>query len=181
MRTLFEQERDYYNVVYADHALDAGSCSLYSVSTREDVKKSSEIFMKIMLPLMSMLTGAAALIFLIVLYQMMKVMADRSASSISLMKIFGYRRGEIRKLYLDGNFFLVAAGALLMLPLAKAFMDIVYPVFIANVACGVDLAWPPALYAVVYGGILLGYLLIRTILMQRLEKVSPAEVLKARE
>ncbi len=112
MRTLFEQERDYYNVVYADHALDAGSSSLYSVSNREDVKKSSEIFMKIMLPLMSMLTGAAALIFLIVLYQMMKVMTDRSASSISLMKIFGYRRGEIRKLYLGGNFFLVAAGAI---------------------------------------------------------------------
>lgn len=181
MRALFNQEKDYYNVVYADTALDVDSGSLYSISTKDDVKKSSEIFMEIMMPMMSMMTGAAAFIFLIVLYQMMKVMTDRSASSISLMKIFGYRNREIRKLYLDGNFLLVALGTLVMLPLAKQLIDMVYPLFIANVACGINLSWPLVLYAAVYCGTLLGYLLIRMVLMRRLKKVTPAEVLKNRE
>lgn len=181
MRKLFDREEDYYNVVYAHRALDVDRDSLYSTSSKEDVEKSSEIFMEIMLPMISMLTGSAFLIFLIVLYQMMKVMIDRSASSISLMKIFGYQNGEIRRLYLDGSFLLIALGSLVMIPLAKGLIDLVYPLFIANVACGIDLTWPPLLYGIVYASILLGYLWVRLLLMGRLKKVSPAEVLKDRE
>jgi putative ABC transport system permease protein len=111
----------------------------------------------------------------------MKVMIDRSAGSIALMKIFGYRDREIRKLYLDGNFLLIAAGALLLIPLAKVLMDALYPSFVANIACGVDLSWPLSLYLLVYAGILICYLLIRSLLMRRLKQTTPAEVLKDRE
>lgn len=128
-----------------------------------------------------MMTGAAIIIFLIVMYQMIKVMIDKSAQNISLMKIFGYRNREVRKLYLDGNFLMVALGALILIPIAKLIMDAVYPNFVANVACGIDLTWPPALYAIVYIGILACYLLIQTVLMRRLKKLSPADVLKDRE
>ena len=112
---------------------------------------------------------------------MIKVMIDKSAQNISLMKIFGYRNREVRKLYLDGNFLMVALGALILIPIAKLIMDAVYPNFVANVACGIDLTWPPALYAIVYIGILACYLLIQTVLMRRLKKLSPADVLKDRE
>ena len=181
MRTLFDQEDGYYNVVYSDHALDIDSGRLYAVSTRAEIVKSSEIFIQMMMPLMTTLIMASILIFVIVMYQMMKVMIDRSTTGISLMKIFGYRNREIRKLYLDGHFFLIAAGALIMIPIAKVIMDAIYPRFVANVACGTDLTWPPVLYVIVYAGILLCYLLIRTVLMRKLKKLTPAEVLKGRE
>ena len=92
-------------------------------------------------------------------------MIDRSATSISLMKIFGYSSQEIRKLYLDTNFLLIAVGALFIIPAAKSLMDAAYPYFIANVACGMDLSWKPLMYLLTYVGILLSYLLIRTLLM----------------
>lgn len=181
MRTLFGRESDYYNIVYAGQALDIDTGRLYGVTTKADIVKSGDIFMEIMMSLIITLNVTAALVFLIVLYQMMKVMTDRAAPGIAMMKIFGYRSREIRKLYLDGNFLLIAIGALAALPLAKAIMDAVYPAFVANVACGLDLTWPLPLYALVYGGILLSYLLIRMLLMDRLKKVSLAEVLKDRE
>lgn len=181
MRSLFDREADYYNAVYSDRELDVEAGRLYAVSTKEDAEKSSDIFMQIMIPLIVIMTAASAFIFLVVLYQMMKVMIDRSSASISLMKIFGYRNGEIRKLYLDGSFLLIVLGALIMLPAAKLLMDAVYPCFIANVACGLNLSWPPALYLAVYAGILLFYLIIRTVLMRRLKKLSPAAVLKDTE
>lgn len=181
MRTRFGREPDYYNSVYADHALDIDKGRLVGVTTKTDVEKSSDIFIEMMTPMITMLTAVSALIFLIVLYQMMKVMIDRSAGSIALMKIFGYRDREIRKLYLDGNFLLIAAGALLLIPLAKVLMDALYPSFVANVACGVDLSWPLSLYLLVYAGILICYLLIRSLLMRRLKQTTPAEVLKDRE
>ena len=181
MRELFDREDDYYNVVYSDRALDVDAGRLYSVSTKDDVEKSADVFINIMASMIVMMTGAAIIIFLIVMYQMIKVMIDKSAQNISLMKIFGYRNREVRKLYLDGNFLMVALGALILIPIAKLIMDAVYPNFVANVACGIDLTWPPALYAIVYIGILACYLLIQTVLMRRLKKLSPADVLKDRE
>ncbi len=154
---------------------------MYAVSTKSDVEKSASIFLNTQMSLITTMVGASILIFLIVLYQMTKVMIDRSALSISLMKVFGYRSREIRSLYLDGSSLLVALGTLVLLPLAKCLMDAVYPSFVANVACGTDFRWPPLLYAAVYFGTILVYLVIRTVLVRQLKKWKPAEVLKNRE
>jgi ABC-type lipoprotein release transport system permease subunit len=181
MRELFGRSDDFYNVVYADHKLTIDSDKLYSVSTKRDVERSSSIFMEIMMPLILTMTVSAALVFLIVLYQMMKVMIDRSVTSISLMKVFGYRNKEIRKLYLDGNFLLVSFSALFIIPLAKWIMDKIYPFFVSNVACGLDLTWMPLMYVLIYIGLVLSYLLIRSILLNKLKKVTPADILKDRE
>lgn len=134
MRELWGKEEDYFNTVYFTQELEVDSGRLYSVSSRTDAVKSAGIFMENMTQTMITLITAAIVIFLVVLYQMMKVMIDRSAQNISLMKIFGYRNKEIRKLYLNGNFIFIAVGAILVLPLCKFFTDTVYPYLVANAA-----------------------------------------------
>lgn len=181
MQELFDQEDDYYNVVFADHALDIDNGRLYATVSKENVEESSQIFTDMMGPMVVMLVAISALIFMIVMYLMMKVMIDRSAFSISLMKVFGYRRREIRKLYLDGNFYVILLGALICVPLAKWSMDLVYPYCIANVAIGMDIRFTPQIYIMIYGGILLCYMVINFLLVGRLNKLVPAEVLKNRE
>ena len=120
-------------------------------------------------------------ICLLVLYLMIKVMIDRASYSISLLKVFGYRTGEVRRLYLDGNFVVVALGALVCIPAANGLMDVIYPYFVSNVAAGLELSFPPQLYAVIYAGVLACYLLIDLVLVRRLDRMTPAEVLKNRE
>ncbi len=181
MQELFDQEDDYYNVVFADHALDIDNCRLYATVSKDNVAESSQIFTDMMGPMVVMLVAISALIFMIVMYLMMKVMIDRSAFSISLMKVFGYRRREIRRLYLDGNFYVILLGAVICVPLAKWSMDLVYPYCIANVAIGMDLKFTPQIYIMIYGGILLCYMVINFLLVGRLNKLVPAEVLKNRE
>ncbi len=181
MRELFDREEDYYNIVYSTKELDIDSGRLYSVSKKADVEKSASIFLTLMMPMFIMMTVVSILIFLIVLYQMMKVMIDRSSFSISLMKIFGYKDKEIRKLYLDGNFLLIAVSSLILIPLSKLFMDSIYPIFIANVACGIELTWPIWLYLAVYIGILVSYFMIQILLMRKIAKLTATEVLKDRE
>lgn len=181
MRKLWGQEEDYFNAVYSTQELEVDSGRLYSVSSRTDAVKSAGIFMENMTQTMITLITAAIVIFLVVLYQMMKVMIDRSAQNISLMKIFGYRNQEIRKLYLDGNFILIAVGAILVLPICKFLTDAVYPYLVANVAGGIDLSWKLWMYFVVYAGILASYMLIQFALMHQIKKTSPAELLKDRE
>ena len=128
-----------------------------------------------------MIVVISALIFTVVMYLMMKVMIDRSAFSISLIKVFGFHKKEVRKLYLDGNFFMIAVSAAICLLLSKVIMDQAYPFMVSNVNCGINITFEPWLWAVLYVAILLLYFVINKVLVGRLNKIVPAEVLKNRE
>ena len=180
-RELFGQESDYYNVVFSNKELEIDSDRLYAVTSKTDIEKSASIFSDMMMPMISMLCVVSALIFIVVMYLMMKVMIDRSSFGISLMKIFGYRTNEIRKLYLNGNFYTVAVGALVCLPIAKWLMDAMYPMMIANIACGMNLRFTWQMYVGIYMAILVLYFIINWALVGHLKKMLPAEVLKNRE
>ncbi|MDE6760282.1 MAG: ABC transporter permease [Lachnospiraceae bacterium] len=181
MRELMGEDEDYYNIVFADHALDIDSGRLYATTSKEEIEKNSSVFVEMMMPMIVTMAVASALIFVIVMYLMMKVMIDRSAMSISLIKVFGYRKKEIRKLYLNGNLLIVAVSALLGIPLSKIIMDSMYPCLVSNVACGINLVFPWQMYAGLLGAIMVLYFIINRILMCRVDRILPAEVLKNRE
>ena len=181
MQELFGRSDDYYNTVFADHALDIDTGLLYATVSRQNIEQASAVFTDLMMPMVILVSVLSVVIFLVVLYLMIKVMIDRASYSISLLKVFGYRTGEVRRLYLDGNFVVVALGALVCIPAAKGLMDVIYPYFVSNVAAGLELSFPPQLYAVIYAGVLACYLLIDLVLVRRLDRMTPAEVLKNRE
>ncbi|MBQ6889145.1 MAG: hypothetical protein IJN54_16725 [Lachnospiraceae bacterium] len=181
MRALFGEEEDYYNVVFSDDELEIPSGRLYATTTREEIIHSSAVFIEMMAPMITMMCTVAVLIFCVVMYLMMKVMIDRSAFGISLIKIFGYRAKEIRKLYLNGNLFIVVIGAFFSIPLAKKVMDVLYPYMVSNVACGMNLTFSLKLYGIIFGAVILLYFIINPLLVRRVKKIVPAEVLKNRE
>lgn len=180
-RELFGAGSNEYNVVFADKDLGVDPARLYATTTKADIESAAGIFADQMRSMVVMIVIISTLIFVVVMYLMMKVMIDRSAFSISLIKVFGFRTKEIRKLYLDGNFFIIAIGAAICLPLAKLIMSAVYPSLVSNVNCGVKLTFAPWLWAALYGGILVLYFIINRVLVGRLNKIVPAEVLKNRE
>ena len=179
---LFGEPDDYYNVVFSDHDLGIESGRLYSTITKADVEKAAGIFVNQMQGMIVTLGTVSVIIFAIVLYLMMKVMIDRSAFSISLIKIFGYRDKELKKMYLDGNFYVIAIGALLSVPLGKIIMDAIYgPAFTPNVACGVDKSFSVWIYLGIFALVFILYFVINHLLVRRIRKMIPAEVLKNRE
>ena len=181
MRELFGKDEDYFNTVYSDKRLDIDEGRLYSVTTKEDVERSASVFVKLMFSLVVTLIAAGTVVFCVVMYLMLGVMIDRSAMGISLIKIFGYRPKEIRSLYLNGNLFVVTVGAVIAVPLAKKAMNLIFPSFIPNVACAMKLAFPWYLYVMIYFAIILVYTVINSLLIRKIRKISPAEILKNRE
>ncbi len=181
MRELFGESDTYYNQVFADKELDIEAGRLYSITTKKDIEKAADVFIHEMTPMITMMISFAILIFAVVMYLMMKVMIDRSAFHISMVKVFGYRTKEIKKLYLNGNFYVIALGAAICIPLSKKCMDLMYPMLVSNVACGMKLTFSWQLYVAIYIAILVVYLIINELLVGRLRKVNLAEVLKNRE
>ena len=181
-RDMFGEEDDYFNVVFSDHALDIESGRLYSVVSKEEIARSSGVYVEMMGPMVTTMTVASSVIFLVVMYLMVKMMIDRSSFNISLVKIFGFRNKEVRKMYLDGNFYIVAIGALISIPLCKMIMDYIYPRYlVANVGVGINPSYPPQLYLAIFLVIIVLYLAINLVLTGRIRKIVPAEVLKNRE
>ncbi|MGN0395114.1 MAG: FtsX-like permease family protein [Coprococcus sp.] len=181
MRELMGEDEDYYNIVFADHKLDIDSERLYATNSKADVRMSAAVFVNLLRPLIIMLTTVSVLIFILVMYLMLKVMIERSAASISMIKIFGYRKNEIRKLYLNGNLFVVAVSAMLTIPLSKIIMDALFPYLVSNVACAINLTFDWWMYVGLFAVILVLYFAITPILMRRISKILPAELLKNRE
>ena len=112
---------------------------------------------------------------------MMSVMIDRATQGISLLKILGYRSGEVKKLYLDGNRVVIMIGALIGVPVSKLLIDMLFPTFIANVACSMHLEFTWYMYLCIFGAIMILYEIINFILMKKLGRISENEVLKNRE
>lgn len=181
LRDLTGKDEDYFNVVFANRDLHIDSGRLYATTTRNEISKASDVFTSMMIPMIYMLCGVSAIIFCVVMYLMMKVMVDRAAFSISLIKIFGFRSREVRKLYMDGNFYIVALGALVCIPISKKLMDLMYPLLISNVACDMNIRFTWQLYLGIYLTVIALYLVINKLLVRRLNKIVPAEVLKNRE
>ncbi|MDO4870092.1 MAG: ABC transporter permease [Bacillota bacterium] len=180
-RELFDEDENYYNVVFSDHRLDIPSGKLYGVTSKKDVVKAGAVFVDMMRPMITMLMVISALIFAIEMYLMIRVMIDREAFGISLMKIFGWKTRGVKKLYLGGSFAAVLVGTAVLIPLSKLLIDLIFPYFVANVGCGMDLSldwwiWP-ALYLAVIGL----YYLISRLLVRHLDSISPVVVLKNRE
>ena len=181
MRELFGEDDDYYNVVMSDYELTIDAGRLYSTTSRSEVLRSSDIFLDLMRPMYTMLITMSGVIFCIVMYLMCAVMIDRAGLGISLVRIFGYKTGDVKKLYLNGNRTVVIMGALIGIPAAKLLIDSIFPMFVANVACTVHLEYRWYHYVLLFAGILLIYQLISMVLTAKLEAVTPAQVLKNRE
>lgn len=181
MRELFGKDDDYYNMLLSDEELDIDNGRIYSVTTRADVEKSSSVFVNLMKGMFTMLVTMSIIIFCVVMYLMLNVMIDRASFGISLVKIFGYKTNEIRRLYLNGNTLTIALGAIISIPSAKVIMDSIYPYFIAQNACGLNLHFPWYLYAMIFVVVMLFYFIVSSLLVRKIKKITPAEVLKNRE
>ncbi len=181
MRELFGRSDGYYNMLLSDTALTLDGRRVNAVTTKEDIVRSSAVFIELMRPMVLMLTVASVIVFLAVMLLMLNVMIERASFGISLIKIFGYRTGEIKKLYLGGITITVFLGAVIAIPVSKLAIDRLFPWLIANTSCGMNLEFPPYLYAVVFLGVMAGCFAVNRILTCKLERISPAEVLKNRE
>ncbi|MBP5598870.1 MAG: ABC transporter permease [Lachnospiraceae bacterium] len=180
-RELFNKDDDYYNVVMADKELNIEEGRIYAVTTKADVDKASGIFVDLMAPLFTLLMIMSSVVFCLVIFLMTSVMIDKASFGISLMKIMGFNKKEVKKLYLDGNKVVIMLGALISIPIAKLITDKMFPMFVSNVACGIPLSFKWYYYPIIWIAIMVFYSLVSFLLTGKLNRMTPAEVLKNRE
>lgn len=181
MRELFGQEEDYYNTLMSDQELDIEAGRIATVITVDKMVAAARQMFAMMYGLVITILGASVLLFAIVMYLLVKMMIDKSAFSISLIKVFGYNEREIKKLYLGTTFYTVALTTLIAIPASKMIINKIYPYMVSNVSAGMNATMSPQSYLIMVAVILSAYAIVNFMVGRHLKKISLAEILKERE
>ena len=182
MRETFNRDDEYYNALLSLEDVDIEPGRLYSTVKRDDMIKSAKMEMDSISFLVYMLVVIAVIIFIIITYLMIKLMIDRAAVNISLMKIFGFYSKEINKLYIDGNFMIICISALIGIPFSKIMVDkFWFPIMNSGIKMGFNPHYPFWIYIVIMVSIVILYNVVTLLLKRKVASIPMTDVLKNRE
>lgn len=181
MRERFGKEDDYYNVLISQEKLNIDPGRIYSTTTAQDLRDASEIFMELMQSLIYVLIFSSVILFVLVMYLMIKMIIERQTTNISMFKVFGYTKPEISKLYMRNNLYTVIVSAALFIPLSRYIIVKIYPFMVANRAVGFNLSFSLEVYLFIFGLIMVSYFISYIFAKKKLNKISIQEMLKDRE
>jgi putative ABC transport system permease protein len=181
MRDLFNQDEDYFNTLFSSKEIDMEQGRIQTIVSTKSVNAACSQFVSLMEGTILLLIIMSILVFVITMYLLVKVMIDKSRFNISLIKVFGYNKKEIKKIYLGSGSYTIFAAALVSLPLSKAIMNTLYPYLISNFASGMKVYVSHAIYAEMIGIIFGTYFIVNYLLGRHLNKISLVEILKDRE
>ena len=178
---LFGNDASYFNGYASDEKLDLDARYFAGDTTPDDMRAVGDQFIGMMSDLIGMMVGLAVFIFLLFMYLLTKAVIDRSARSISYMKVFGYRDGEISRLYIRSITLCVAASLVLSLPVIIGSLTAIFRAMLLAYNGNIEIYVPWWSMAECAGIGFATYLVVALLHTRSIKRVSLAEALKVQE
>jgi len=176
----FEMPERSYIGAFSNVLLDIPDKQSYSVVSLEDKLAAIE---EVIGPTKSMMSGLAVIAFIIgmiVIYLVTSMIVEENKGTISLMKIFGYRKREINSLILNSSTVVVVIGYIIGIPLTLSAIG----VLVQSLENSVGMTLPPLTIDLSY--ILIGFIAVmfayelsKLLCKKKVNKVSMSEALKS--
>ena len=178
---LFGNDAGYFNAYASNKALKLDARYFASDLTPDDMDAIGDQFVGMMDDMLGMLVGLSVSIFLIFMYLLTKAVIDRSARSISYMKVFGYTDREISRLYVHSITIVVAVSLVTCLPLIVGSLTAVFRAMLMSYSGNIEIYVPPAALAETAGAGFVTYLAVAALHLRSIRRVPLAEALKVQE
>ena len=177
----FDNDDAYFNAYASDKELELDSRYFASDLTPSDMDAIGEQFVGMMDDMIGMLVGLSVFIFLIFMYLLTKAVIDRSARSISYMKVFGYRDREISKLYVRSITICTAVSLVLCLPLIIGGLTVIFKGMLLAYSGNIEIYVPADALIKCAGTGFITYLVVAALHVRAIKRVPLAEALKVQE
>ena len=178
---LFGNDADYFNAYASDEELELDPLYFASETTPDDMRAIGDQFTGMMDKMIGMLLSLSVFIFLLFIYLLTKAVIDRSARSISYMKVFGYRDREISKLYIRSITICVVASLVLCLPLIIGSLTAIFRAMLISYSGNIEIYVPWTAMAQTVAAGLATYLAVAALHTRSIKRVSLSEALKVQE
>lgn len=172
---------DYFNGYASDHELRLDGRYVASEVTPDDMTVLADQMDASMGSVMGAMVWIAVPFSIVLIYLLTKTVIDRSARSISYMKVFGYRDREIDGLYLRPVTWTVIGSYVLSIPLVVWLVRVLFRAYMASYSGNLEIWIAPE---AVVGTLLLGvatYAVVAVVHVLRVRRVSLALALRAQE
>lgn len=177
----FGNDADYFNAYASDEELELDSLFFASETTPDDMRAIGDQFTGMMDKMIGMLLSLSVFIFLLFIYLLTKAVIDRSARSISYMKVFGYRDREISKLYIRSITICVVASLVLCLPLIIGSLTAIFKAMLISYSGNIEIYVPWTAMAQTVAAGLATYLAVAALHTRSIRCVPLSEALKVQE
>ena len=177
----FGNDADYFNAYASNDELELDSRYYAGQTTPDDMRAIGDQFVGMMDDLIGMMVGLSVFIFLLFIYLLTKAVIDRSARSISYMKVFGYRDREISRLYIRSITLCVATSLVLCLPLIIGSLTAIFKSMLLSYSGNIEIYVPWTAMAETVAAGFVTYLAVALLHTRTIRRVSLSEALKVQE
>ena len=180
LNDIFDLGEDYYSGYFSDTELtDIKSQYIGSVVDLDALTKISRQLDVSMGSMMSMVNGFAIMIYMVLIYLLSKIIIEKNAQSISMVKILGYTNGEISRLYIMSTSLVVVFCLLLSLPLETVIMKVLFrEMMLSSISGWITLWIDPMIYVQMFAAGIITYGIVVLLEFRRVKKVPMDEALK---
>lgn len=180
-RKVFGEDADYFNGYISNEDLQIDNTYLARDTTPKDLEAVGEEMNSIMSKMVGIIVFLAVAIYLIMMYLLTKVIVDRSARSISYMKVFGYKQREINRLYINAVTATVIISLLVSIPVIILGVEWLMKIAMADYAGNIVAITPMIELVKTFAIGFATYILVAYIDVRHIRKVPMAIALKVQE
>ena len=176
----FDLGDDYFSGYFSNTEItDIKDSYIGSVINLDALTKISRQLDVSMGSMMGMVNGFAIVIYMVLIYLLSKIIIEKNAQSISMVKILGYTNGEISRLYILSTSMVVVLCLLLSLPLETVIMKVLFrEMMLSSISGWITLWIDPMIYLQMFAAGIVTYTVVALLEFRRIKKVPMDEALK---
>ena len=179
LNNYFDLEEGYYNCYFADEKIiDIDEKLIATVISEDDMNKVSRQLMDSLGGMMDMFFYIGVIIFMLVIYLLSKIIVEKNAQSISMIKILGYSHSEINGLYVITTAIVVIASLILTMPVVDILMKIIVEYMFFMYSGWMNYYVPLSSFAYISIAGILAYGVIAFFQMRKVKQIPMEDALK---
>lgn len=178
-RQTFDYDSDYFNAYFSDQKIkDIDDALISTEITVDDLTKTSRQLIRSMGSMMNLFLVFGALMFVLILYLLSKIIIEKNAQSISMVKILGYNNREINRIYLHSTTIVVILCILITIPISSLVMKEVMEVVFFEYSGWITYYMPAVTYVEVAASGVICYAIVAFLLNRKVKKIPMSDALK---
>ena len=178
----FGLPEDYFTGYFSNEKItDIDEAMIASVITERELNVMADQLEDSLGMIFPFFGGFAILIYILLIYLLAKLVVEKNASSISMIKILGYSDGEISKIYARATFIAATASMIISVPLSLLLIRFIYFTMMQQYSGWLTFWVAPWIAPGMIGVGLLCYAAASFSLLRRIKKIPLAQALKTAE
>lgn len=178
LNNILHKDIQYFNYYFSNTELEIPADYLVSSVTIQDLVDSGNVLKNVMQTMITMFPIIAVIIYLILMYLLIKMVISQNEIGISMLKIFGFTEKEIRKMYIRTNTIVTIIVIAITLPLQYLLMVSIWPACIASIPGYVNFVMGGKEFALIAVTGLICYFIANCASLRKIRKVPMVMALK---